>query len=74
VDGRVTLLNVDVEGISYEVLNSIDSARFPFDYVLVERDSPDEKFAYAESGSLSNSYVRIGSLGPTEAYSRVGLG
>ncbi len=74
VDGRVTLLNVDVEGISYEVLNSIDFARFPFDYVLVERDSPDEKFAHAESGSLSNDYVRIGSLGPTDAYSRVGLG
>ena len=38
-DGRPTLLNVDVEGISYDVLNSVNFSRFPFDYVLVERIS-----------------------------------
>jgi hypothetical protein len=72
VDGSVTLLNVDVEGISYGVLNTIDFSRFPFDYVLVERDSPDERFAYAESESLPRRYLRIGTLGPTDAYSRIG--
>jgi hypothetical protein len=72
-DGRVTLLNVDVEGISFEVLNSIDFSRFSFDYVLVERDSFDEIFEHAESGSLTSSYVKVGSLGPTDVFSRVGL-
>lgn len=73
-DVAVKLLNVDIEGISFEVLNNIDFAQFSFDYVLVERDSPNETFDHAEGGSLTNRYVRVGSLGPTDAYSRARAG
>ena len=72
-DGRVTLLNVDVEGISFEVLNGIDFLRFSFDYVLVERDSFDEIFERAESRSIPSSYVKVGALGPTDVFARVGM-
>lgn len=72
LDDRTALLNVDVEGISYEVLNAIDFTRFPFDYVLVERDSPEETFGCA-GRTGPDSYVKIRSLGPTDAYSRAGV-
>jgi len=74
VDGRMTLLNVDIEGISYEVLNSIDFGRFAFDWVLVERDSPYEEFSLAEGSSPRRDYAKISSLGPTDVYSRAGVG
>jgi hypothetical protein len=71
-DDRVTLLNVDIEGISFEVLNGIDFTRFPFDYILVERDSVVDTFERAQSGSAPGSFMMVGSLGPTDAYARVG--
>jgi hypothetical protein len=69
-DGRVKILSVDIEGISFDVLNSIDFTH-PFDYVLVERDSAEDAFKYAQDGSLGGSYITAGSRGPTDAYSRV---
>jgi hypothetical protein len=73
-DGRTTLLNVDIEGSSFEVLNSINFRRFPFDYVLVERDSPKEAFGAADNEDLPPRYRKVRSLGPTDVYSRVGYG
>jgi hypothetical protein len=70
-DGRVKLLNVDIEGISFQVLNSIDFSRFAFDYILVERDSPEDVFEHGQRGSNAGPYVALQSLGPTDAYSRV---
>jgi hypothetical protein len=70
-DGRVKILSVDIEGISFDVLNSIDLARFPFDYVLVERDSADDAFKCAQDRSDGGSYRSAGSRGPTDAYSRI---
>lgn len=71
-DDRVKLLSVDIEGISFDVLNAIEFTRFPFDYVLVERDSRDETFEYAQGGSHGGQYVIAGSRGPTDVYSRIG--
>ena len=73
-DDRLKLLNVDIEGISYEVLNLIDFSRFSFDYVLVERDSIDDAFDHAVAGSGPGSYVKVAAVGPTDLYSRLGVG
>jgi hypothetical protein len=73
-DDRVKLLNVDIEGISYEVLNSIDFSRFSFDYVLVERDAIGDAFERAMAGPHPASYVKVGAAGPTDLYSRLGVG
>lgn len=63
------ILNIDVEGMSYGLLNSIDLNTYPFDLILVERDSDSDLFMAAADTSIS-TYEKKGSLGPTDIYSK----
>ena len=63
------ILNVDVEGMSYALLNSIELEAYPFDLILVERDSDSDQFNAATDASNS-IYEKKGSLGPTDIYAK----
>ena len=63
------ILNIDVEGMSYALLNSIELEAYPFDLILVERDSDSDQFNAATNTSNS-IYEKKGSLGPTDIYAK----
>jgi hypothetical protein len=55
--------------MSYALLNSIELEAYPFDLILVERDSDSDQFNAA--ANTSNSiYEKKGSLGPTDIYAK----
>lgn len=60
------ILNIDVEGISYAILNQIDFSKFPFDIIAVERDNYTDSFNIS-----SDTYNLERRLGPTDIYVRV---
>ena len=55
--------------MSYGLLNSIDLKTYPFDLILVERDSDSDQFNAAADASNS-TYEKRGSLGPTDIYAK----
>jgi hypothetical protein len=65
-----TLLNVDLEGLSYECLKLIDLTVFSFDFLLVESDDEIAGGSIVDRGFLDDLYELVAKCGPTDIWTR----
>lgn len=68
--GAVTVLNIDIEGVSLTALRHVDLQRFPFDVVLIEVDVPETASSGESEIHVIDGYALAAVLGPTLAYRR----